>query len=389
MSDEATKKKVVVLGAGMVGAAMAMDLAADPGLRVDVADVRPEALERVASRARVATRTADLARPQAVSRLVSDYDLVVGALPSAIGLQTVRAVAESGRDLVDISFMPENALELDPLARERGSTVVVDCGVAPGLSNMMVARAASSLDPAERVEIYVGGLPLARLWPFDYKAGFAPADVLEEYTRPARVVEHGQVVVKEPLSEPELVDFPGVGTVEAINTDGLRSLVHTLKIPFMKEKTLRWPGHAGLMRAFKDTGFFSLEPIEVGGQQVRPRDLTAALLFPRWAFEEGEADITVMRVRVEGRARENGHRVVHAWDFVDRFDEATGIRSMSRSTGYVATSVVRLVASGSFRRPGVHAPEALGAIPGLLDRVLADLAARGVRCQGAVTPVQD
>lgn len=375
-------RKVVVLGAGMVGAAIARDLADDSGLRVDVADVRPDSLERVAERARVGRVRADLGRPEVLRRLVAGYDLVVGALPSVIGLQTVRTVIDAGRDLVDISFMPEDALELDGLARERGVTAVVDCGVAPGLSNMMCGRAASLLEPCERVEIYVGGLPVARHWPFDYKAGFAPWDVLEEYTRPARVVEHGRVVVKEPLSEPELVEFAGVGTLEAFNTDGLRSLATTLRAPFMKEKTLRWPGHAELMRVLKETGFLSLEPLDVAGQKVRPRDVTAALLFPKWTFEEGEADLTVMRVRVEGR--EDGARVVYAWDLVDRFHEGTGLRSMSRSTGYVATSVARLVAAGAFRRPGVHPPETLGATVGLLDRVLADLAARGVRCRGSV-----
>ena len=378
MSDSV--KKVVVLGAGMVGAAMARDLADDSGLRVDVADVRAEAIEAVAAQAPVGRVRADLGRPEAVRRLVAGYDLVVGALPSVIGLQTLRAVIEAGRDCVDISFTPENAMDLDGLARERGVTAVFDCGVAPGLSNMMCGSAAARLDPCERVEIYVGGLPAARHWPFDYKAGFAPWDVLEEYTRPARIVENGQVVVKEALSEPELLDFPGVGTLEAFNTDGLRSLATTLGAPFMKEKTLRWPGHAELMRAFRDTGFFSLEPIDVKGQRVRPRDLTAALLFPRWTFAEGEADLTVMRVRVEGRA---GHaRVAHQWDLVDRFHEATGVRSMSRTTGYVATSVARLILAGAFRRPGVHPPETLGATPGLLDRVLADVAARGVRCTG-------
>ena len=379
-------KRVVVLGAGMVGAAMARDLAADAGLRVDVADVRPEALERVALQARGLGKVrADLANPDAVRRLVAGYDLVVGALPSVIGFQTLRAVIEAGRDLVDISFMPENALELDALARENGATAVVDCGVAPGLSNMMAGAAAARLDACHSIEIYVGGLPVERRWPFDYKAGFAPWDVLEEYTRPARLVEHGRVVVKEPLSEPELLDFPGVGTLEAFNTDGLRTLVDTLQAPFMKEKTMRWPGHAELMRVLKDTGFFSLEPVEVAGQKVRPRDLTAALLFPKWTFDEGEADLTVMRVRVEGRAA--GLRVAHSWDFLDRFSEATGLRSMSRSTGYVATSVARLVAAGDFRRPGVHPPETLGAIEGLLERVLADLAARGVRCRASVTPI--
>ncbi|MFN8094310.1 MAG: saccharopine dehydrogenase C-terminal domain-containing protein [Vicinamibacteria bacterium] len=378
-------RKVVVLGAGMVGQAIARDLADDAGLRVDVADVRAEALEQVARRADVGTVRADLANPDAVKRLVAAYELAVGALPSAIGLQTLRAVLEAGRHCVDISFMPEDALSLDALARAKGVTAVVDCGVAPGLSNMMCGAAAARLAPLEEVEIYVGGLPVERRWPFDYKAGFAPSDVLEEYTRPSRVVEHGRVVVKEPLSEPELLDFPGVGTLEAFNTDGLRSLVRTIDAPFMKEKTLRWPGHADLMRVLKDTGFFSLEPVDVGGQKVRPRDLTAALLFPKWTFDEGEPDLTVMRVRVAGH--EKGSRVACSWDFVDRYHEASGLRSMSRSTGYVATSVARLVAAGAFRRPGVHAPETLGREPGLLDRVLADLAARGVRCRASVTPL--
>jgi saccharopine dehydrogenase-like NADP-dependent oxidoreductase len=379
-------KKLVVLGAGMVGSAIARDLADDAGLRVDVADVRPEALERVAGKARpLGTVRADLSDPEAVKRLVAGYDLVVGALPSVIGFRTLRAVIEAGRDLVDISFMPENAVELDALARERGTTAIVDCGVAPGLSNMMAGAAAARLDACDSVEIYVGGLPVERRWPFDYKAGFAPWDVLEEYTRPARVVEHGRVVVKEPLSEPELLDFPGVGTLEAFNTDGLRSLVDTMKAPFMKEKTLRWPGHAELMRVLKDTGFFSLEALDVAGQKVRPRDLTAALLFPKWTFAEGEADLTVMRVRVEGVVR--GEHVAYGWDFVDRFHEASGLRSMSRSTGYVATSVARLVAGGRFTRPGVHPPETLGATEGLLEGVLADLVARGVRCRATLTPI--
>jgi saccharopine dehydrogenase-like NADP-dependent oxidoreductase len=379
-------KKVIVLGAGMVGQAIARDLAADAGLRVDVADVRKEALDRVAGQAAVGTVRADLANPAAVGRLVAGYELAVGALPSVIGLQTLRAVIEAGRSqYVDISFMPEDALELDSLAREHGVTAVVDCGVAPGLSNMMCGVAAARLKPVESVEIYVGGLPVERRWPFDYKAGFAPWDVLEEYTRPSRVVEHGRVVVKEPLSEPELLDFAGVGTLEAFNTDGLRSLVRTIDAPFMKEKTLRWPGHAELMRVLKETGFFSLEPVDVGGQKVRPRDLTAALLFPKWTFAEGEADLTVMRVRVSGM--EDGRRVALGWDFVDRYHEATALRSMSRSTGFVATSVARLVAAGGFRRPGVHAPEALGGEPGLLDHVLADLLARGVRCRATVSPL--
>lgn len=368
---------VLVLGGGMVGSVMAADLAAEPRFQVTVADARPEALERLRPRFPARTVAADLSDAGAVRRLAGEHELVLGALPSVLGLQTLRAVLEAGRDYVDISFMPEDPLELAPLAERQGVTAVVDCGVAPGLSNMLCGRAAAELSPCERLAIYVGGLPAERRWPWQYKAGFAPADVLEEYIRPARQVESGRVVVKEALSEPELLDFPGVGTLEAFNTDGLRTLLTTLQVPEMTEKTLRYPGHCGLMRVLREAGFLRLDPVEVGGQTVRPRDLTAALLFPRWAYADGEADLTVLRVVAEGRR--GGQPARLQWDLLDRYDPATGWRSMSRTTAFPATIVARLIAGGRFRRPGVHAPEALGREPGVLDVVLAELERRGVR----------
>ena len=378
--------KFLVLGGGMIGSAMAMDLARDGDAEVTVSDVREAALQRIAERHGVATVRADLADPGAVRRLVAGYDVVIGALPSVLGLQTLRAVLEGGRDYVDISFMPEDARELDGLAREHGVTAVVDCGVAPGVGNMMVGFAAAQLDACERVEIYVGGLPVERRWPYDYKAGFAPSDVIEEYVRPARVVEGGRQVVKEALSEPERMDFPGVGTLEAFLTDGLRSLATTIPAPFMKEKTLRYPGHIELMRVLRDTGFFSKEPVDVGGQRIRPLDATAAVLFPKWTFSEGEADLTVLRVTVSGR--KDGEEATYRWDLLDFYDEATGLRSMSRTTAFPATITARLLAKGAFRRPGVHPPEVLGAQPGLLDHVLRALEERGVRCRQSVTEVE-
>ncbi len=369
--------RVVILGGGMIGATMAWDLRREPGFDVTLGDVSAEALGRVEG---VRTLQADLSDPRAVHQLAQGFDLVVGALPSRFGLATLAAVIEAGRPYVDISFMAEDALQHDGLARSRGVVAVVDCGVAPGLSNMMVGHAAARLERTERVEIYVGGLPAERRWPFENKAGFAPSDVIEEYTRPSRIVEHGREVVREALSEPELLDFPGLGTLEAFNTDGLRSLVKTIDAPFMKEKTMRYPGHIALMRALRETGLFSKEPIEVGGVRVRPLDVTAALMFPKWTFAPGEADLTVMRVLVEGRR--SGRRVRYAWDLLDRYDPATGFRSMSRTTAFPATSVARLLAAGGFREPGVHAPERLGREAGLLEAVLAGLAERGVRVTG-------
>ena len=377
-----TRKKIVILGGGMIGSAMAIDLKRTNHHDVTVAELRPEVRGRLESRHGVATVAADLSRPEAITTLVEDYDMVLGALPSVYGYRTLQAVIKAGRDYCDISFMPENALELDARARAAGVTAVVDCGIAPGVSNVMAGFADARLDPFQSLEIYVGGLPRERRWPYDYKAGFAPFDVIEEYTRPARIVAHGRVVVKDALSEPERMDFPGVGTLEAFNTDGLRSLVHTLKAPFMKEKTLRYPGHIQLMEAFRETGFFSKEPLSVGDVSVRPLDVLATLLFPKWTFEEGEADVTVMRVVAEGLER--GHPTRYTWDLLDRFDPLTGLRSMSRTTAFPATIVAGLMLDGGFRRTGVHAPESLGREPGLLERLLAELAARGVACRQTV-----
>jgi saccharopine dehydrogenase-like NADP-dependent oxidoreductase len=383
-----TRKKIVILGGGMIGSAMAMDLKRSDRHDVTVAELRPEVRQRLEARYGVATRAADLSRPQAIRELVREYDLVLGALPSVYGYQTLEAVIAAGKDYCDISFMPENALALDARAVDRGVTAVVDCGIAPGVSNVMAGFADARLDPFESLEIYVGGLPRERRWPYDYKAGFAPFDVIEEYTRPARIVAHGRVVVKEALSEPERMDFPGVGTLEAFNTDGLRSLIHTLDVPFMKEKTLRYPGHIQLMEAFRETGFFSKEPLRVGDVSVRPLDVLATLLFPKWTFAEGEADVTVLRVVAEGL--ENGRPARYSWDLLDRFDPATGLRSMSRTTAFPATIVAGLMLEGAFRRPGVHAPESLGREPGLLDRLLRELAARGVSCHAhAPAPAEE
>jgi saccharopine dehydrogenase-like NADP-dependent oxidoreductase len=363
----------------MIGSAMAQDLAAVSGLEVHIADSRPESLARVSKKVPVQTHQVDLGNPEFVRALLKGYRLAIGALPSVIGLQSVKASIEAGCDIVDISFMSEDARALDALARDRGVTAVTDCGVAPGLTNMVAAHAAARFDSCERIEMSVGGLPAIRRWPFNYKAGFAPWDVIEIYTRPAAVVENGRVVIKEAMSDLELVDVPGVGTLESFVTDGLRSLADTLKVPNMVERTLRWPGHVELMRVFRETGFFSLEPVSVGGHSLRPRDMTAALLFPKWTFEEGEADITVMQVRSSGL--KSGTRHEFTFDFVDRFDPASGLRSMSRSTGFTATAVAGLILDGTLKEPGVHAPEALGARPGILNRVLEYLRARGVRCE--------
>lgn len=374
--------RVAVLGCGLVGSVLAADLIKSRGLRVSVFDVRPDAMQRAprgvrALRSRCKFHSADLTDPATVRRIAGAHDLVVGALPSRFGWQTLKTVVETGTNYVDISFLPEDFLELNRLAKRRGALAVCDCGVAPGLSNMLAADTARRLRPCHELDIMVGGLPVERRWPFHYKAPFSPHDVLEEYMRPSRVVEGGRVVIREALSGAELVNLPGVGTVESFLTDGLRSLAQTLRVPTMHERTLRYPGHAELMRVMRHIGLFSQRPVSVGGVLVQPRALTASLLFPQWKYEEDERDLTVMRVAVEGRLRRR--EVCIVWDLLDFHDARTGFPSMSRTTAFPAASLARQIISGKLKGTGVLAPEQAIQQPGVLARVLGDLADRGVR----------
>ncbi len=350
--------KIIVLGAGLVGAPMALDLAQDPGFDVTVADVNGAALTRLQGRPRLTTIHRDLSDPKEVERLVRDFDLVLSAVPGFMGFATLRAAIAAGRNVVDIAFFPEDPFLLDEQAKARGVTAIVDCGVAPGMSNILTGHVDSLLDETRRVLIYVGGLPEVRRWPFEYKAVFSPVDVIEEYVRPARFVEHGQVVVRPALSDPLLLDFAGVGTLEAFNTDGLRTLARTISAPFMKEMTLRYPGHIALMRILREMGLFSQDEVEVKGSRVRPLDLTAQLLFPLWKLEEGERDLTVMRIEVEGL--KGGQGFLYAYDLLDRYDPATRTHSMARTTGYTATTAVRMLARGLYGRKGIIVPEFIG-----------------------------
>ena len=295
----------MVLGGGRVGSAIVRDLTADDGFSVIGVDLDPVRVERMTDFGADGA-VADLSEPGNVSEAVADADLVVGAVPGFMGYRTVERVLQEGKPMVDISFFPEDAFGLDRLAREAGVCCLVDCGIAPGLSNLILGRMEEHLDETTSFHCLVGGLPVERTWPWEYKAPFSPGDVIEEYVRPARLRRDGVEITLPALSEVELVDFPGLGSLEAFNTDGLRSLLRTCKAPDMVEKTMRYPGHAVRMRVLRDAGFFSTEEVQAASGVVRPRDVTEALLFSAWQFEEGEPDLTVMRIVVEGRQNGGG-----------------------------------------------------------------------------------
>jgi lysine 6-dehydrogenase len=368
--------KIIVLGAGLVGGPMAIDLAKDPQFKVTLADINPGSLSKIGSDYPVETIQKDLSDPAEVRKLVSGFDMAINAMPGFMGFQTLKAIIEAGKNVVDIAFFIEDPFQLDELARKNGVTAIMDCGVAPGMCNILIGYVNHLLDETENILYYVGGLPEIREWPYEYKAVFSPVDVIEEYTRPARYVENGKLIVRTALSDPELINFPGVGTLEAFNTDGLRSLAETIKCPNMKEKTLRYPGHIEKMAVLRETGFFSTEPIEMNGKMIRPIDFTARLLFPKWKLKEGEVDITVMKVVVEGK--KDGRKVRYTYDLLDKYDPVTRIHSMARTTGYSATVALRMIAEGLYTHKGITVPEYIGKQPECVDYMLKGLKDRGV-----------
>ena len=367
---------IVILGAGLVGAPMAKDLAADRDTTVTVADISESALHKLASCQGIQPVQADLSDREALHRILAPADMVINAVPGFMGFATLKTIIEAGKNVVDIAFFPEDPFPLDALAKDNGVTAVFDCGVAPGMSNMLVGCGHNRLDRTDLAVIYVGGLPEIRNWPFEYKAVFSPVDVIEEYVRPAVYVENGAIVTRPALSDPELIDFPGIGTLEAFNTDGVRSLYKTLEIPNIKEKTLRYPGHIEKIRLLRESGFFNTEPVEIGGVKVRPLDMTAKLLFPMWQLKPSDVDFTVMKIMVQGE--KGGKRLRYTWDLFDRRDPSTGVHSMARTTGYTATVTARLIAQGLFTQTGIVPPERIGMDPACMTFILNGLADRGV-----------
>lgn len=374
-------KTIVVLGAGLVGGLIARDLVQDAGIRVVAVDASEEPLAKLAGLPRLATRRADLSDPTAIAAAVAGADVVALAVPGFMGTKTLRAVIRSGKPVVDISFSPEDPLDLDAEAKAAGVPAIVDCGVAPGLSNLFVGRSVASLDVTDEVVVLVGGLPVRRVWPFEYRLVFSLTDVIEEYTRPCRYRENGHEVVRPALSDPEYVDLPRVGTLEAFNTDGLRTLLRTIDAPNLKEKTLRFPGHIEKMRMLRGAGFFDQTPVRVDGVDVRPRALTEALIRKAWTLPPGDDEFTVLRVEVAGTKGGVKRRIV--WDLYDATDPVTRATSMARTTGFPCAIIARLLADGSFSRPGVHPPEVLGRDEVLTAWMLSALKERGVsiECQ--------
>ncbi|MCA0930885.1 saccharopine dehydrogenase NADP-binding domain-containing protein [Lutimonas saemankumensis] len=350
--------KVIVIGAGMVGSAMAVDMALNH--EVTLTDISPSRLEKIKkSHPQIHIQKLDVTHKESLQNQIQPFDLVICAVPGFLGFETLKSIIEAKKNVIDISFFAENSLELDLLAKENNVTAIVDCGVAPGMDNIILGHYNEIMKLTD-FECLVGGLPKEKKWPFCYKAPFSPIDVIEEYIRPARYVENGHEVVREALTDCEYIHFDKLGTLESFNTDGLRSIIHTMPhILNMKEKTLRYPGHVEYIKALKESGFFDKNYIEVKGTKICPLDVTSSILFKEWKLGEEEEEITVMRITLKGE-NSLGQIEEVTYDLHDEYCHSTKTSSMSRTTGYTATAAANLFLEGLFSEKGVFPPELVG-----------------------------
>ena len=345
--------KIAIFGAGMVGRAMSVDLAVS--YEVVSFDVSRESLDLLTQKNKaIKTVQTDLSDYSNYKTLLNGFDFVVCAVPGFMGYKALEAIIQAQKNVVAISFFPEDALQLDALAKENNVTAIVDCGVAPGMSNFILGYHNERMKIIN-FECMVGGLPKIRTKPFEYKAPFSPIDVLEEYTRPARYVENGCIVTKPALSDAELIDFDKVGTLESFNTDGLRTILFTMgHIPNMKEKTLRYPGHIDLMKGLIKAGFLNTTPIHFKGQKISPLDFTSSLLFDQWKLGANEAEFTLMTITVSSADK------TIRYELYDEYDAINETSSMSRTTGYTCTAALNMLVNKLFTAKGVFPPELVG-----------------------------
>ncbi len=351
-------KNIIVLGAGMVGSTIAIDLSKKH--HITLTDYNQEALNKAEQKCNdLSIQLLDVTDKNTLQQTIKKFDLVVCAVPGFLGFEALKSIIEAEMNVIDISFFSENSLELDALAKEKNITAIVDCGVAPGMDNVILGHYNEKMKLTD-FECLVGGLPKVKKWPFCYKAPFSPIDVIEEYTRPARYIENGKMITREALTDCEFVEFDKVGTLESFNSDGLRSIMFTMPhIKNMKEKTLRYPGHVEYVSVLKESGFFNTKEIEINGTKISPLDFTSKVLFDEWKLGETEEEITVMRITVKGENADGKIEEI-VYTLHDEYCFETKTSSMARTTGYTASAAANLFLEGKFKEKGVFPPELVG-----------------------------
>ncbi len=368
--------KIVIQGGGLVGRAIAFDLCEQ--FQVTVIDndrARLALLTRLMPSIQVIQ--ADLSMPKesaAVLQNVDDADLIINALPSAIGFQALRAVIEAGKNCVSVATLLEDTRKLDSLAKQKGVTAVIDAGIAPGLSNLILGHHVQQMEIHE-YECFFGGLPRIPEWPLYHRDFYSPHELLAEYLNPAEIVDQGQLVSLSPLNHIEQIEFPGLGVLEAIHYNGLGNLPQTMrhKIQNMRQKMLRYPQHLDCILALRRCGLLSDEPVKLATDLwVRPIDLTAKVLESCMNFSENDSDAIAMRVTLRSSAQ------CYVYRLFDQYDHVTQFSAMSRTTGYTCSAISRLVLNGFFTQKGIISPELIGMQAECFTQIINDLQNRGL-----------
>ena len=346
--------KILVLGGGQQGRVIAVDLAQTlTSSHIEVADVREPVLPQ---RSNLRYVEADLADVEALSKRMSEYDLVVGALPSRFGFGAMRAAILAKRPLVDVSFCAEDPLSLDADAKKAGVTIFPDCGLAPGLTHLCCGHASADGQPDE-ITIYVGGVAQDRTQPYGYVITWSLDDLLEEYVRPARIVRDGKPVTLPAFDDLDRVQVPGVGEMESFLSDGLRTIIDTFpSVKHMSERTLRWPGHVEQVRPLVENGTFLAE-------------------FRAQCSVQPPLDLVAMMTVVKRGAQ------VQRATLVDRYDRDSGLTAMSRTTALTTSAVAQWVAGGGGGAPGVKPLELVGGDVRAYTAITTALGRHGVRIQ--------
>lgn len=374
--------EILVLGGGLQGSACAHDLLRQEDVAgVTVADLAPGSrADFLEPGPRLEERRLDFEDGDAVAEAMRAHDVVLSAAPYHLNGRLAELAVETGTDYSDLGGNTEivfGQLELDGAAREAGCTLVPDVGLAPGLCDVLAAEGIRRLDEVDRVAMYVGGLPQHPEPPLDYQVVYSLEGALDYYTTPSWILRDGERRRVEALSEVEPVSFEELGELEAFHTAGGASTLpwrYEGRVERLEYKTLRYPGHARIMRAIRDLGLLSEEPVRVDGVEVAPRRVFLACATPRLTRPE-EPDLVALRVVAEGRA--DGRRVRHVWELVDYGDEATGITAMMRCTGYTLSIVGLMLGRGELDEPGVHPPDEI--LPA--EAYLGELSDRGVRAR--------
>jgi len=357
--------RMLVLGAGLQGSACAYDLLQNPEVsQVRLADLRfdhlPEFLKPL-SGPRLIPTVLDVRDREAVLAVMRESDAVMSAIPYYFNLALAECAVEAGVHFCDLGGNTEIVFQQKGLAEKaaaKGVTVVPDCGVAPGMVNILAEYGIRQLDSVESVKIYVGGLPQEPEPPLDYQVVYSLEGVLDYYTTRSWVLRDGQRTQVTALSEREPIEFPKpVGTLEAFHTAGGLSTMafrYEGKVPEMEYKTLRYPGHAEIMQTIRELGLLDAEPVEVKGAMVSPRDLFVTVVGPKLTKPKGK-DLLVLRVEVTGK--KGGKPATRRFDLIDKYDEEHGISAMMRTTGYSLSITGQFQASGKVTPPGVWTPD--------------------------------